>query len=165
MTKRTTISIPDDLHEKMERWKSEFNYSRIFQETISQLIESKERIRESASMEEIIERLRKEKKEGEHVYYEEGKEFGANWVKKAHYDEIQLMLETDPETGGNSTDSDDDTWESIEDDLKQQFEYDTKMNFDNDSYSGRWLNSKAEKFFSGWKDAVAEFWEEIKNKI
>ena len=42
MVKRVTISVPDDLHEKMEKWREQFNFPQLFQKTIAAAIKNKE---------------------------------------------------------------------------------------------------------------------------
>lgn len=53
----------------MERWRNEFNFSRIFQDAVGEAIGDKDsirkKVREDTSMQEIIERLRREKAESE----------------------------------------------------------------------------------------------------
>ena len=42
MVKRITVSVPDELHEKMEKWRSNFNFSKVFQNAVSGAIQKKE---------------------------------------------------------------------------------------------------------------------------
>jgi len=42
MTQKITISIPDELHEKMQHWKDSFNYSGLFQDAVSKEIQKRE---------------------------------------------------------------------------------------------------------------------------
>ena len=44
MVKRTTISIPDELYEKMEKWSKSINFSKEFREHISGIIHNKEEL-------------------------------------------------------------------------------------------------------------------------
>jgi len=41
MAKKITISVPDDLYEKMTEWKSSLNFSKVFQNAISVMIQKK----------------------------------------------------------------------------------------------------------------------------
>jgi hypothetical protein len=106
VTKKVTISVPDDLYEKMETWRDEFNFSRIFQDAIGKAIGEKERFRarlkEDPDMKKVLARLRKEKAESEEMAereksqkaqanqtaFEAGKREGLDWAKAAHYDVI-----------------------------------------------------------------------------
>ncbi len=42
MAQKITISVPDELHEKMQQWKDSFNYSGLFQDVVSKEIQRKE---------------------------------------------------------------------------------------------------------------------------
>ena len=54
MAKRVTVSIPDMLHEKMEKWRESFNLSKMFQDAVMEAIQKKEdfqkRIREDLDL-------------------------------------------------------------------------------------------------------------------
>ena len=68
MTKTITISVSDELHETMMKWKDSFNFSGVFQEAIAEKIQRKEdfqkRLKEvTEDMNETIERLKLEKEE------------------------------------------------------------------------------------------------------
>ena len=65
MSKKITVSVPDDLHLKMNEWRESFNFSKFFQKAVSTMIQSKEefqkRLRSNIDMTAIAERLRREK--------------------------------------------------------------------------------------------------------
>ena len=107
MTKKVTISVPDDLHEKMQEWRDDFNFSAIFQEAVNKAIERKEgfkrRLGEVTTMAQVIERLRKEKAESSLSYFEQGKKDGLEWAMAASYDEIQYALSYNYRTGVDPT--------------------------------------------------------------
>ncbi len=161
MTKRTTISIPDELHERMEKWKGKLNFSRISQNAISDAIRKREnfkkRLKEDENMEQIIERLQKEKKESEEDVFEAGKLEGLDWAKYAHYDEIQLVLNA---------------WDSQEGAIAEIMKHDTSES------NWTWLSKTLSDFGleyedsipfrtfeSGFVKGVEEFWDEVKNEI
>ena len=91
MTRKVTISVPDELYEKMSKWRSSFNFSKIFQKTIAGMIENKESLRHKIKKEfdfsAIIERLKREKFETENNFIERGKRDALEWLKTAHYKE------------------------------------------------------------------------------
>ena len=97
--KRTTISVPDKLYAKMDKWRRSINFSKEFQKHISRVIQRKEDLKERLKgddeMQEIIERLRDEKTEALGDFSEMGFEAGLMWAKEAHYIEIQDALEWD----------------------------------------------------------------------
>ncbi|MCK7514273.1 MAG: hypothetical protein MZV70_66480 [Desulfobacterales bacterium] len=89
MAKKITISVPDDLYEKMTEWKSSLNFSRVFQNAISGMIQKKEaltsKLRKEIDFSSIVARLKKEKIEFEFNITEWGKKDALEWCKTAHY--------------------------------------------------------------------------------
>ena len=173
MTKKITLSIPDELGEKMEKWKNSFNYSKLFQDTISKEIQKKEdfnkRLKEDSEMEQIIERLRKEKREVSINHYEQGKLDGVEWAKASSYDEIMYALnwQTMVEMNENLL-SYDPTKDEI---LGDYFNY--ILNNEDDP-NITCINTKGHNYIPndnfahwerGWKDGVKAFWDEVKNKL
>ena len=96
MARKITISVPDELYEKMKLWKSLLNFSRIFQLAVSGIIQKKEaltsKIRNETDLTSIVARLRKEKIDHEFNVTEWGRKDGLEWCKTAHYSEIQYAL-------------------------------------------------------------------------
>ena len=66
---KITISVPDELYEKMKEWKSSLNFSQVFQNAISGMIQKKEaltsKIRNEIDFSSVVDRLKKEKVEFE----------------------------------------------------------------------------------------------------
>ncbi len=95
MVKRITISVADELFEKMEKWKGSFNVSKECQKHLTNLLNKKEKYAakvKDLTQEDTLERLKKEKMELErslqNKYEELGKEKCLEWIKSAHYEEI-----------------------------------------------------------------------------
>jgi len=160
MPKRITISVSDGLHQKMMEVKEVFNFSKVFQDAITELIERREdfqkRLKGDDKMTEIIERLRKEQAESESYFFEDGKVEGLDWAKSAHYEEIQYVLSWDV----RGEPADDSVLEYfneyyLEDDEYPLFSYGTDA----------WVNESMEKFLEGWKEGVVSFWDEIQDKL
>ena len=171
MTKRITITVPDDLHGKMQKWKKHFNFSSIFQKATAEAIERKENFYQKFgqegddTMEEIIERLREEKLESEGDYYEMGKEEGEDWAKAAHYLDIKAVIEwidtirsypfqtrrTYPDVEG------------INEYLDNLFEEHELM--DCQAYLYDSDHEYNDKFFKGWRVGVEEFWDTVKDRL
>ena len=90
MTRKITISVSDELHEKMMKWKDSFNFSKIFQKYITREIEYKERfqakLKEDQSMEEILAEGDFESEGGQ---YQTGKDFGFAYAKSLRYHELK----------------------------------------------------------------------------
>lgn len=157
MAKRVTVSIPDMLHEKMEKWRESFNLSKMFQDAVADAIQKKEdfqkRIKQDLEMGEIIERLKREKAHSERNYYDKGREDGFVWARSASYDDLIYAL----------------NWTEPEDACK-------------DPILGAYFSEKAAKnrlmdggnsrnttymsvYLEGWRKGLVEFWEAIKDKI
>ncbi len=157
MAKKVTVSIPDLLHEKMEKWRQSFNLSKMFQDAITDAIQRKEdfhkRIQQDLDLCEIIDRLKREKTQSEGGFFDMGRLDGIAWAKTAHYDDIQYAL----------------GWEDIDNATKDDVlgEYFTerigkikrkdKRLEGIEEYTGVYLN--------GWKKGLDEFWDEIKEKL
>lgn len=160
MTKKITISVPDDLHEKMEKWKASFNFSGIFQEAVRERINRKEafkqRLKEEFDMEAAIERLRSEKAEVEQDFFNQGKNDGLEWAKNAHYEEIRGALEWDP---GTQTLPDD---EGLREEINTWIEEDPDLDFE---YRSGEMTNETFEWAKGWVEGVKEFWDEVKGKI
>jgi hypothetical protein len=169
MVKRTTISIPDELYEKMEKWSSSINFSKEFREHISRVIKNKEELQKKVKggkeMAEIIERLRREKMENIVDYKKEGYEWGVEWAKKAHYLELRSVVDWE------STDLEDLPYNENIEDLKSELkEYFTNYIHEDDFLDSEdWHygrdNEHIEKFIKGWKGGVEAFWNEVKDEV
>jgi len=90
MTRKVTISVPDELHEKMEKWRGKLNFSGIFQEAIACEIHKKElfktKLEEEKTLPEIWGDGNLDTPEGQ---YAVGKEMGFAFAKTAPYPEIK----------------------------------------------------------------------------
>lgn len=161
MAKKMTLSVPDDLYEKMLEWKDSLNFSKVFQRAISSLIQKKEdfqtRIQLELDQTAIIERLKKEKAESENNYFDVGKKEGLQWAKSAHYDDLQYALLWTPD--------DKPTHDKILGDyFQEKINQDDIMDYavGSDPVS---VNVFVKTYLEGWKEGVSEFWEQVKDKI
>ena len=68
MSHRVTLSVPDDLYEKIEKWKDSLNLSKVFRIAISKEIKRKEVFQEKlkgvSSMEKTKEPPRRKPRQG-----------------------------------------------------------------------------------------------------
>jgi len=161
MSKKITVSVPDDLHQKMTEWRESFNFSKIFQKAVSTMIHRKEefqkRMRSSMDMAAIAERLRREKLESQTESSEWGRKEGARWARSAHYKELQYALGWQPEPqprrneilGGYFTD------------LFAANEELQGIAPEGDMEASEFIRT----FLAGWKEGVEAFWNEIKDKL
>lgn len=157
MAKKVTISIPDMLHEKLEKWRESFNLSKMFQDAVSEAIQKKEefqkRIQEDLDLGQTIERLRKEKMQSEGNYFESGKNDGIQWAKTSHYDDLQYAL----------------NWNDPENATKDKIlgDYFCHIHDSNRLFNSN-IHSNPEYFFNylrGWKEGIELFWEEVREKL
>lgn len=90
MTRKITISVPDYLYEKLERWKYNLRPSKIFQEAASREIAKKEmyqvRFGEEKTIPEVFETADFETDAGQ---FEAGKEVGFIYAKTSPYPEVK----------------------------------------------------------------------------
>ena len=123
-------------------------------------------------MEQIIERLREEKKQDTENYYAQGKEDGLEWAKAASFSELQYALNWGSTKSimarEHLIDWDPRQDEILGDYFSDVFEDDENMGFEEGSGSGMRggiPNLYFGEWEKGWSEAVREFWDEIKNKI
>ena len=172
MSPKMTLSVPNDLFEKIEKWKGSFNLSKIFQRAIAEAIENKEnfkkRLKEEPTMGAIIERLRKEKEVDMDPYYERGRQDGLAWAKAASYSDLQYALkwETVAELlKGNTIGWDPTTDEVLGDYFGELIQDDPLMDLDERGRGDLMPNEYFQAWETGWKEAVEEFWKEVEGRI
>jgi predicted CopG family antitoxin len=162
MAKKVTISVPDELYEKMVAWKSSMNFSRVFQNAVSGMIQKKEaltsRIRNEIDFSAVVDRLKKEKIDYEFNIAECGKKDGLEWCKTAHYDELQYALAWTPY-------KDPDRDQELGEYFSQMFEAYKKRLTATGQKAQDYLSGFSEKYVRGWKEGVDLFWSEVKDKL
>ncbi|MCE5210529.1 MAG: hypothetical protein LLG40_03130 [Deltaproteobacteria bacterium] len=162
MAKKITISVPDELYEKMTEWKSSLNFSKVFQNAISGMIQKKEaltsKIRNEIDFSSIVDRLKKEKIDYEFNIIECGKKDGLEWCKTAHYRELQYAL-----AGSLYKNPDQD--EELGDYFSDMFEKYKEQMTATGKKAQDFLNVFSEKYLKGWKEGVELFWNEVKDKL
>ena len=157
MAQKITLSIPDMLHEKLTRWRSSFNFSKMFQEALTEAIQKKEELQKRFSddfdMPDIVKRLRHEKKKWEDSHYKTGKEHGIRWARNAHYEDLLYVLYIE------------DTYSITSDDnYKTYFEELYEAN-DLGRYAAVGGADHEQRFIDGWFEGVNSFWNEVKEQI
>lgn len=164
MSKKITVSVPDDLYEKMREWRSTFNFSKVFQHAMANMIQKKEnlqkKISEEIDLSAVIDRLKREKMEFESNIVENGKKDGVEWSKTAHYSEIQYALNWDPETSEHPVKD-----ERLGDYFTQVFNHYRERLAATGRQAQSRLNEMSKKYLDGWKEGVELFWNEVKDKL
>ncbi|MFH2091883.1 MAG: hypothetical protein ABIJ31_05930 [Pseudomonadota bacterium] len=161
MAQKITLSIPDMLHEKLTQWRSSFNFSKLFQEALTEAIERKEtfqkRFSQDLDMPDIINRLKDEKIKWGKKYFELGKQEALRWAKTAHYETLIYVtkieqyydLLCDPKMG-----------------LYFQQIY---RSMDLLPYPAMGpeteLSDHDKNFIEGWYSGLCDFWNQVKDKI
>jgi predicted CopG family antitoxin len=162
MARKITISVPDELYEKMKSWKSHLNFSRVFQHAVSGMIQKKEeltsRIRSEIDLSSIIARLRKEKIDYEFNITEWGRKDAVEWCKTANYRELQYALSWVPR-------QDPDRDAQLGDYFSHRFAEYKKRLTSTGQKAHDWLNVFSDKYIKGWKEGVESFWDEVKDKL
>lgn len=101
MARKITLTVPDALYSKIDKWRTGFNLSGIFQEAVADAINKKEafqeRLSEENSMPDIISRLRKEKAGWERKIAEQAEKAGSLWASRAHYEELIMAVNSSTE--------------------------------------------------------------------
>lgn len=83
---RLNITIPDELSERVERWRDGLNLSRVCQEAISRELDRLEQIPvEVISMHAALARLGREKAKVEQSSFRKGVHDGLEWARGAEY--------------------------------------------------------------------------------
>jgi hypothetical protein len=162
MARKITISVPDELYEKMKSWKPLLNFSKIFQLAVSGIIQKKEaltsKIRSETDLTSIVTRLRKEKIDHELNVMEWGRRDGLEWCKTAHYREIQYALCWRPHQNPYRD-------EQLGEYFFEKFEQYKKRLTSTGQNAQEWLNLFSDRYIRGWKESVESFWEEVKDKL
>lgn len=157
MAQKITLSIPDMLHEKLTQWRSSFNFSKLFQEALTEAIQKKEalqrRFSEEFDMPEIIQRLKEEKEAWENKFFRAGKRQGLKWARSAHYEDLLYVLHHE------------DTYEVVEHDSLKVYFQEIYRDYELGKYSGEGGAEHERKFMDGWFQGVRSFWNEIKEQI
>ena len=162
MAKKITISVPDDLYEKMTEWKSSLNFSRVFQNAISGMIQKKEtltaKLRKEIDLSAVVARLKKEKIEFEFNITEWGKKDALEWCKTAHFRELQYALAW---VSYENPDQD----KELGDYFSHMFEKYKKQITATGKKAQDAVGDFSEKYLKGWKEGVDLFWNEVKDKL
>lgn len=157
MAQKITLSIPDLLHEKLKEWRDSFNFSKMFQDALTDAIQRKEdfqkRFSEDFDMSDIIKRLQQEKLIWEKRFSKSGRNEGIKWARSAHYEELLYVINFE------------DTYKLTNDTkFKAYFE-----EIHNKNELGKYASDGAVDhelmFMEGWFLGVNDFWTQIKEQI
>jgi predicted CopG family antitoxin len=175
MSRRITISIPDDLYDQLQLYKNSFNVSKLCQKAIEKEIKKKIAFLESIKgqgpkMSEVIKRLIREKNILLDDVINFGRRDGIRWTKAASYFEIQSALKI--ENAIDLPEAVDGIWYYIDKlhGYPDDEEYDNLIKAFNNLNPAIQVDDINKKYFVscywvGFKKGIDEFWEEVKDKI
>ena len=150
-TTKLTITIPDDLAERLKPWRERMNISRICSEAIAKEVAILANLpQEVRELTDLIAKLRVEKAESQQRDYQTGFENGVNYGKRAAYKELVAWGNELPE-GGTLLAGKDYLPEWAEDHL-------------NDMLEEGWVLDW-EWYVRGWRAGMASIWRLIEDKI
>lgn len=161
MAQKITLSIPDMLHEKVTQWRSSFNFSKLFQEALTEAIEKKEnfqkRFSQEMDMSTVIQRLKEEKLKWGKKYFELGKIEALGWARTARYETLLYVTAFE-------------RYYDIVFDPKmthyfQQIYESAGLTHFSELAPNSGLLDHDKKFIDGWYNGVLEFWNQVKDKI
>jgi predicted CopG family antitoxin len=150
--KRISVSLPDSLYEKMQKFKEEVNYSKVARGAIEAEIRKFEFWNDSVKdIANIIERFRKEKKELMNNWEKKGFEWGQDFVKNSQFYEVESYIETLPKLLEI-----DQPWpnDDVALDYEEHFREDPE-----------WTITAAKGFWKGFAKGAISLWREIKDQI
>ena len=155
---RVLLNVPDIIYERMEKYKHSFDYSKVFQNAVEEVLDRREKFILSLSidvdMETIANRYLEEEK-NDHTEKEiQGNRDAVNWIKNASRKEIDRALKIiEVYGGGNIT--------AIFNDpiLGDYFEMMCKK------YSFKEASDEMMNWVTGWWDGFQNAWSEIEEII
>jgi hypothetical protein len=87
---RLNITVPDELYERVERWRDRINLSRICKEAIARELDKLEQVPDEVrSMHEALTRLGREKAKADRVSFRQGVFDGLEWARGAEYAQLK----------------------------------------------------------------------------
>lgn len=159
MAQRFTVSVPDEMAEKIEKYREEISPSAIFQKAIEAEISRKENLglllqRERPTIDDIVQRLKKEKDEIENISYTIGFRTGIEWSASASYEELSYVITNKDTVFRNAI---------YEEGDGSSYSFDLYLFF-----SGHFkdLSSDERKmaWFAGWFDSLTNIWDQTQKE-
>jgi post-segregation antitoxin (ccd killing protein) len=167
LVQRITVTVPDELHERLQKVKESINVSGVCQEAIESAVYIEElKLKGQENMDALIERLKAEKQEFVKQYEEQGYKDGIKEIKDFSYSQMKALSNFTEEFVDNwgNTDLDQIAFDNIDrlgdeqgvtyidsEWIKQQERNDSA--FDRDIYT------------VGWVRGAVEFIDEIEGKL
>lgn len=173
MVRRYSVSVPDAIAERADKWKDSFSPSEIFQRALEDYVLKKETFAKrlegaTEDMEEIIDRLKKQKQETENDYYAEGQQEGLDWAKQLDYSDLQYAAEVFNPFSQKGPLSHLPARVIYEDEcLGETFQsiFEDHPGLEMQSDIGQVFTKSGEKFIAGWIGGVKAFWDNVSGQL
>lgn len=169
MVSRITVSLPDDLHDKLKEYG--VNPSKLFQSAAAKKVEDVEkwnsRLPKDESKDEMVERLRQQKAESESDDYEQGRTEGLEFAKNSDYSGLRAAINLINDVR----------------DFYAENSYIPQVMLFEDEYLGNYFNEyehcgykttidpagrltdASVKWFEGWSDGVESLWDSLPDDL
>ncbi len=163
MAKKITLTVNETLFGKIDQWRSSFNFSKLFQDAVSEAIKAKEEFHRMLSGKEeiprIVERLKSEKRGWLETARHNGESDGGIWAGKAHYGDLISVLAL---IGGSGTgQGGGETVSAAEDQCVEVWE---KKHWSTGTASVE-LEDAKRAYREGWRTGVVGLWELVKDQL
>lgn len=153
MAKKITLTVNEYLFAQIERWRSSFNLSGLFQDAVSEAIKAKEEFQRLLSgnpdIPKIVERLKAEKRGSLDKAAADGRADGAAWAARAHYDELVAAIGSEAASGDQGA--------------KALSAWIGRRGLVGLSDSHR--AEAGEAYRKGWRAGIAGFWELVRDEL
>lgn len=144
---RLNITVPQELYERIDRWRDRLNLSRICQEAIARELSKLEEIPDEVrTMHEALDRLQREKAAAERSWFRRGVHDGLEWARGAEYGTLKRW-------GGERI---------MPESIQQVLSGPAK------EAAGRYIDDQAwdsVRYGEGWLTGVNQFWIRVKDRI
>lgn len=157
MARKITLTVPESLYYQIQNWRSSFNLSRVFQDAVAETIKRKEefqtRLAQETNLNEIVQRLRREKHQYEKRTRLAAGDAGRKWAVHAHYADLITAV--------HATDKDVRQYPNLKDPINDAMnnlreEHAPAYDTDDDFQTAVAI---------GWRQGVCEFWSQVRDKL
>jgi len=145
MSKNITISVSDDLYERIQAVKESITVSGTCQQALENEVSMQELLKKGKKM-STIEKLRKQKETYDQQYFAQGKKEGIKDAEGLDYEELLEVVNC-----GNGIYKTDVYYNVLKDELEEKSKDDSAFN--------------EEKYIEGWIEGVTEFYDSIKDQL
>lgn len=150
--KRISISLSDSLHQKMQKFKGDINYSQIARNAIEKEIRKLELWADPAKdLAELIEKFRKQKEKLMDRWEKEGFEWGQEYIKSSNFIDVENYIKALPELMQIEQPWPDD---------EALVEYAANCQDDPE-----WTDTSAKAFWLGFAKGAKALWKEVQKKL